>query len=124
MVWPRNPGERSRARRCSAAGLHFPYGATVYKSFVWHLSQLQWDAAGAQHAGAGITWAELAIDNDISTGVNAPPPLHALVAAGFPCFDIGRRQRPAAIPQHGPPGRQRVRSENSGLRAFAPAGSS
>eukprot|EP00665_Eupelagonemidae_sp_cell47_P007270 gene7270-5599_t len=68
---------------CSPKGLWFPYGATLFKALMWWLGKLQWPRADSPCASDGITFAELALDFEVSTGINLPPTQRALGLAGF-----------------------------------------
>ncbi len=67
--------------RPTAAQFCFPLGATMWRALNWWIEQLRWPAADCDRASGGVTWAELAIDFEVATGVDLPPVPRALIAA-------------------------------------------
>eukprot|EP00665_Eupelagonemidae_sp_cell47_P009007 gene9007-6235_t len=96
-VTRRNPGvgwkNHGRTTHWTPKGMWFPYGATMFKALMWWLGQLKWPRADAPHASDGITFAELAIDFEVSTGVDLPPTQKALALAGFDAYKSAEQRR-------------------------------
>eukprot|EP00664_Eupelagonemidae_sp_cell27_P007309 gene7309-3957_t len=49
-------------------------GATLWEAFVSWYDRLRWPPADVPRAAEGISWIELAVDFEVSTGIDLPPP--------------------------------------------------
>eukprot|EP00662_Eupelagonemidae_sp_cell21_P020697 gene20697-12484_t len=76
-------GREARVDVWDEDGRRYHFGARTWRTLGQYLSELEWPPANAPGGQLGITFAELAIDYEVSTGHDLPPTLGCLVQAGY-----------------------------------------
>ena len=85
---------KGRERRVALGGkTSFVWGQRTFDVLSTYLAELEWPEEGAQGGAAGVTWLELAIDYEVSTGHNIPKVVtaHGSEAQRAAAADVARQ---------------------------------
>ncbi len=83
---------RGRVREVAQTGPNgFVWGQRFFDCLGQYLADLQWPAPRTAGGEAGVTWMELAIDFEVSTGISIPPATRHLVEAGLLQQDASKK---------------------------------
>ena len=72
-------------------------GPRAFEALAWYLAELRWPLAGCPGASKGVTWTELAVDFELSTGVDIPATRRQLSEDGTKLSRAARAGADAAL---------------------------